>query len=599
TLEIGRGNRPTPFDLRYRRDPPLVPRPLRFEIGGRIDGQGNEIEPLDLEGLDRLAETFRKDGVEAVAISFLNSYAAPGHETEAARRLRNQLPDTYVSAGTELSREWFEYERSATVSANAFVGPMVAEYLGQFETTLRDRGYDGALYMMGSNGGVLSAARARREPVKLVESGPAGGCIGAAAFARSLGLDNVIAFDMGGTTAKCTLISKGRFSVENATYIGGFETGFPIRAAVIDIVEIGTGGGSIAALDAQNRLHVGPRSAGAEPGPACYGRGGSDPTVTDANLILGRLDPDRFLGGELTLDVNAARDALNNAIAAPLGYEGEDGLLHMADGVVTIAVDRMAGAIRKISVERGLDPRDFALLTYGGGGPLHASALAHALDIPQVIVPPEPGNFSATGMLLANARVDEARTYLCLLDEAAVARTRDVFAEMAEAATAQLREEAAGDIDFDYDAEMRYRGQKHSIRIAVGELDSEAALRRAFSEEYRRRYGHADEAAIIEYVGLHLGAIMATQQPDVARLSRLQEDTSATGASRPVCLPQDTVPTETAIYDRAALAPGFSAHGPAIIEEYGSTTLIGKSDRFEIGALGEIRISCGQGADHG
>lgn len=603
TLEIGRGNRPTPFDLRYRRDPPLVPRPLRFEIGGRIDGQGVEIEPLDTDGLDALAETFQNDGIEAVAISFLNAYAALDHENEAAKILRDRLPGVFVSAGTELSREWFEYERTATVSANAFVGPMVADYLQRFDVTLRDRGYDGPLYMMGSNGGVLSADRARREPVKLVESGPVGGCIGAAAFARTLGLENVIAFDMGGTTAKCTLISKGRFSVENATYIGGFETGFPIRAAVIDIVEIGTGGGSIAALDGQNRLHVGPKSAGAEPGPACYGRGGREPTVTDANLILGRLDPDRFLGGELRLDCGAARDAVRQAIAEPLGFGDEDGLLHMADGIVTIAVDRMASAIRKISVERGLDPRDFALLTYGGGGPLHASALAHALDIPLVIVPPEPGNFSATGMLLADSRVDEARTYLSELDEAAVVRTRKLFSEMAEAAASQLREEADGEVSFDYEAEMRYRGQKHSIRIAVDGFDGEAALRKAFAEEYRRRYGHADEAGTIEFVGLHLGAVMATQQPDVSRLNRLSDAEPEAPKSRPVCLPQDTTLSDTAIYDRQGLAPGFSAVGPAIIEEYGSTTLIDKTDHFEIGALGEIRIQCGpvrdRGSDHG
>lgn len=594
TLEIGRGNRPTPFDLRYRRDPPLVPRPLRFEVGGRIDGHGEEIEPLDVEALDSLADGFKKDGIEAVAISFLNAYATPDHEVAASQRLREQLPGVYVSAGTELSREWFEYERSATVCANAYVGPMVVDYVQRLESTLRDRGCGGALFLMGSNGGVISAERSLREPIRLVESGPVGGCIGAAAFARSLGLDNVIAFDMGGTTAKCTLISKGRFSVENATYIGGFETGFPIRAAVIDIVEIGTGGGSIAALDNQSRLHVGPQSAGAEPGPACYGRGGAEPTVTDANLVLGRLAPDRFLGGELRLDEAAARTVLRDRIAEPLGFDGEHGLLHMADGVVTIAVDRMAGAIRKISVERGLDPRDFALLTYGGGGPLHASALAAALNIPLVIVPPEPGNFSATGMLLASMRVDEARTYLCVLDEAAVGSAHDIFTEMAEAATAQLRAEADGEIRFDYDAEMRYRGQKHSIRIDIGGLLDEASLRRAFSEEYRRRYGHADAAATIEFVGLHLGAVMATQQPDVARLGRMHEAAPPAVKSRPVWLPQAASLTETSVYDRAALPAGFEAAGPAIIEEYGSTTLVGENDRFEVGVLGEIRLSCGE-----
>ena len=591
-LEIGRGSRAKPFDLRYKRDPPLIPRPLRFEVGGRLDAQGAEVEPLDVCALDALAETLAEVGVEAVAISFLNAYAAPVHEVAAARRIGDRLPDVYVSVGTTLSREWFEYERTATVSANAYVGPMVADYVRRFEATLHDKGYASKLYIMGSNGGVLSADHALEQPVKLVESGPVGGCIGAAALARSLGLDNVIAFDMGGTTAKCTPVSKGRFSVDNATYIGGFETGFPIRAAVIDILEIGTGGGSIAALDSQQRLHVGPRSAGADPGPACYGRGGGEPTVTDANLVLGRLDPNRFLGGDMKLDLAAGQEALQTRIAEPLGFYGQDGLLHIADGIVTIAVDHMAGAIRKISVERGLDPRAFVLVAYGGCGPLHGSALARELGIPLVVVPPEPGNFSATGMLFAKVRVEETRTYLRELDDEVVAATGEVFAGMADDAAVRLRDESESEINLEYDAELRYKGQKHSIRIAVGGLENEAMFRRAFIEEYRRRYGHADETATIEFVGLHLGAVVSTPSPDVAGLNRSDASASMDTRSRLVCLPQDTSLTETTIYDRPALVSGFAAAGPAIIEEYGSTTLIGKSDRFEIGELGEIRIFC-------
>ena len=591
TLEIGRGNRPLPFDLRYNRDPPLVPRPLRFEVGGRIDGKGEEIEPLDLNALNRLAKSFKNNGIEAIAISFLNAYAKPDHEIQAARYLRQRLPKPYISAGTELSREWFEYERSATVSANAYVGPMVTDYIRKFQLTLSDRGYNGSLYLMGSNGGVLSADRALREPIRLVESGPVGGCIGAAAFARSLGLENVIAFDMGGTTAKCTLISKGRFSVENANYIGGFEKGFPIRAAVIDIVEIGTGGGSIASLDRQKRLNVGPKSAGAKPGPTCYGWGGEEPTITDANLVLGRLNPQGFLGGELQLDPTAAENVLRHKIAQPLGFEGEEGLFHIADGIITIAVDRMAASIRKISVERGLDPREFSLLAYGGGGPLHASSLAATLDIPSTIVPPEPGNFSATGMLLANPRIDEARTFLSILDEGTIASTVKIFAEMKTAATKRFSEEGNGDIIFNYDAEMRYRGQKHSIRINIGGLNTEINLRQAFSEEYRRRYGHADESAIIEFVGLHLGAVMETEKPDITRLVPLNASTIPAEKLRQVWLPQATRFTKINIFQRSTLPHGFEGKGPAIIEEYGSTTMVGENDYFVIGDLGEIRIS--------
>jgi N-methylhydantoinase A len=592
TLEIGRGNRPTPFDLRYRRDDALVPRTLRFEIAGRIDGKGREIDPLDTVALNRLGDDFAALDIEAVAISFLNSYATPDHEVAAAQTLRERLPDVYVTAGTELSREWSEYERTATVCANAYVGPLLTGYLERFENALADQQFDGSLYMMGSNGGVLTAERARHEPVTLVESGPVGGCIGAAAFARTLGYDYVITFDMGGTTAKCALVTDGRFSVENSTYIGGFETGFPIRAAVIDIVEIGAGGGSIAWLDNQQRLHVGPKSAGADPGPACYGRGGAEPTVTDANLVLGRLNGERFLGGDLGLDVAAARDAIRTKIAEPLGYEDEDGLLHMADGIIAITVMRMASAIRRISVERGLDPRDFALFAYGGGGPLHATALARDLNIPIVVIPPEPGNFSATGMLLADARVDEARTFLRDLGDQTVRISADLFDSMKRDAAAILAGESDGDVVFQHDAEMRFKGQKHSIKIDVGGLQRASAIHGVFLEQYRRRYGYADEAATVEYVGLHLGAEIRTPGPDVTRLSREIGKGPRDPGSRLVRMPYTAEPMDISIFDRSVLAPGFQANGPGIIEEYGSTTLIGTDDGFEIGKLGEIRIDC-------
>jgi N-methylhydantoinase A len=592
TLEIGRGNRPTPFDLRYRRDEVLVPRFQRFEVAGRIDGKGKELEPLDTVALDKLGDEFAELDIQAVAISFLNAYATPDHEREAARLLREKLPNTYVTAGTELSREWSEYERTATVCANAYVGPLLTSYLERFEGALADKRFGGTLYMMGSNGGVLTADRARQQPVTLVESGPVGGCIGAAAFARTLGYDNVIAFDMGGTTAKCALVTQGRFSVENATYIGGFEKGFPIRAAVIDIVEVGAGGGSIAWLDNQQRLHVGPKSAGADPGPACYGLGGDEPTVTDANLVLGRLNDQRFLGGDLKLNVDAAREAIRTKIAEPLGYEDEEGLLQMADGIIAITVMRMASAIRRISVEKGLDPRDFTLFAYGGGGPLHATSLARSLNIPVVVIPPEPGNFSATGMLLADARVDEARTFLRNLNDEGVGESGILFESMKQSAKAALAGESGGDIVFQFDAEMRFIGQKHSIRIDVAGLESVGALHRVFLEQYLRRYGHADKNAAVEYVGLHLGAEIQTPGPDVAKLARETDPVIRDPETRPVRMFETAQAVDISVFDRTEIAPGFTARGPAIVEEYGSTTLIGIGDRFEIGKLGEIRIDC-------
>ena len=301
TLEIGRGNRPVPFQLNYRRDPPLVPRNLRFELDERIDSRGSIVTPLSDEEVGRLAATLRAAGVEAVAISFLNAYANPVHEEQAAQLLKDLLPELYVTTGTSLTREWYEFERSSTAAANAYVGGRMQAYIERFDDRLRQKGFAGRFYMMGSNGGVLSVARTVKQPVALVESGPIGGCIGAASYARALGFDKVIAFDMGGTTAKCALVQAGQFDVQPIYYVNGYDHGFPLKTAVLDIVEVGAGGGSIASVDAQQRLTVGPRSAGSEPGPVAFGRGGTEPTVTDANLVLGRIGDSAFVGGRLKL----------------------------------------------------------------------------------------------------------------------------------------------------------------------------------------------------------------------------------------------------------------------------------------------------------
>ncbi|HEX5606514.1 MAG TPA: hydantoinase/oxoprolinase family protein, partial [Candidatus Binatia bacterium] len=284
-LEIARGNRPDPFDLHYQRDEPLIPRELRFEVPERLDSKGEVVTPLDKPALKKLADEIKKNGIESVAIFFMNSYINPAHEENATEQLRELLPDTYITFSTDLTREWYEYERCSTVAANAYVGPLVSTYIRRLDNDFKREGFDGSLFMMGSNGGLLSAEHTCRQAIGLVESGPIGGCIGASAYAEKLGFKNVVAFDMGGTTAKCALVENGRFSVNSVYYVNGYVKGFPIKSAVIDIVEVGSGGGSIAWMDAQNRLHVGPQSAGSTPGPVCYGRGGTEPTITDANLV--------------------------------------------------------------------------------------------------------------------------------------------------------------------------------------------------------------------------------------------------------------------------------------------------------------------------
>src|SRR5579864_6393722 len=343
-LEIARGNRPDPFDLHYRRDEPLIPRELRFEVKERIGTKGEIVTALDRAALEALAGKLSGLGIEAVAIFFMNSYANPVHEEEAAAALRARLPGLYVTSSTELTREWYEYERTSTVAANAYVGPQVTSYIRRLETDLQAKGFAGSLFMMGSNGGLLSVERSCAQPVALVESGPIGGCIGAGAYGSALGFKNVIAFDMGGTTAKCALVEDGRFSVESIYYAGGYVKGFPIKSSVINIVEVGSGGGSIAWLDPQLRLHVGPQSAGATPGPACYGNGGTAATVTDANLVLGYLEPATFLGGARRLD-RAAAEAATDRIAGALGVPR----VEAARGIHRVVNTNMAEGVRLVS----------------------------------------------------------------------------------------------------------------------------------------------------------------------------------------------------------------------------------------------------------
>jgi N-methylhydantoinase A len=550
--------------------------------------------PVAVGELGALANTLRSQGVEALAISFLNSYLVPEHEQRATKELRRLLPDIFVTTGTELTREWHEFERTATAAANACVGPQVSKYVAEFDAELRRGGFKGSLLLMGSHGGVISAERGCREPITLVESGPVGGCIGAAAYGQHLGIDNLVAFDMGGTTSKCAMIERGRYAVESIYHIGGPDAGFPIRGNVIDILEVGVGGGSIAWLDAQQRLNVGPRSAGSMPGPACYGRGGAEPTVTDANLLLGRLDPKYFLGGEMQLAVDSARDVMMRRIGDPLNYGGDGAVTKAASGLLTIANLTMSSIIKKVSIARGYDPRDFVLFSYGGGGPLHGIELARALKIPRVIVPPEPGNFSALGMLLADPRLDTARTVVVRLNPENLETVLAVYAELeAEGLAALQREFGDGEMTFEREVEMRYKGQHHSIKIAMTESDDAGRLRARFDQEYLRRYGHANTAVEAEIVVLHSLATLKMNRPEIAGLAKRGSARSAPEMQvRPIYFLEDDRFLPTQVYDRYALGRDFSGKGPALVVEYGSSTLIGPRDRFTIGKLGEIDIDC-------
>lgn len=594
-VEIGRGNRADPLDLHFRRNEPFISRDRRFEVSERMDATGNVRDALDVEGLRKLAVQLKELGTDSIAIFFLHSYLNDEHEVQAANVLKEMLPDTFVTVSTELCREMSEYERVSTVVANAHVGPQVETYVRQLEQDLGERGFNGGLFMMGSNGGLLSVDRTCRQPIALVESGPIGGCIGAGAYAASLGLNNVIAFDMGGTTAKCALVSNGTFTVDSVYFVGGNIHGVPIKSPVIDILEVGSGGGSIARLDSKGQLHVGPESAGSTPGPVCYGRGGTEPTVTDANLILGRINEDNFLGGELRLNRPAAMKAMS-ALASQLGFTGDAGAVHIADGIIAIATVIMAGAIRRISIEHGLDPRDFVLFAYGGGGPLSASALARELSIPTVIIPPEPGNFSAVGMLLADARLDQSKTFTGTLTDETIAKIEAELTKMERSIAASLKKEFdATSVRFERHAEMRYRGQHNNIKVPITGMTKAEEIKKSFEQSYRSRFGQINETGGIEFQVLLSSGFAPMQRPEIGRLPR-PVTAEVVPTTRPVHFGKEGGLQQAKVYQRFALKPGFSAVGPAVIEEYGSTTLVWPGDRFEVGPLQELRLACSDSA---
>src|SRR5262249_51717951 len=409
--EIGRINRPDAYNLFFRKHVPLVERALRFEVKERVLADGEIERPLDEDEIEALGERLNALGIEACAILFLNCYARADHEARAKAILEARHPTMFVSASHELSQEYREFERCSTVVANAYIGPKVRRYVGEIDRHIRGAGFSGSFLVVQSTGGLYEAGQAQAHCVRMLESGPAAGVIGTQALCRTLGIDNAIAFDMGGTTAKAGVIYKGEPLTNGAALIGGYDQALPVQIAMMDIFEVGTGGGSIARV-VEGGLRVGPQSAGAAPGPACYGLGGTEPTVTDANLVLGRLGADRFLGGEMQLDVAAAEAALAR-LAKPLGMD----VTAAADGILLIAATAMSYAVKGVTTERGLDARDFVLVAYCGAGPLHAADAAREIGMRTVIAPPAPGVFSPCGMLFSDRRYDFVRPWPPRLDE--------------------------------------------------------------------------------------------------------------------------------------------------------------------------------------
>ncbi len=588
TLEIGRGSRPESFNLFYRRLAPLVPRDLRFEIRERLSARGEVLKALDRSALPRLAQQITAADIEAVAICFLHAYRNPDHELEVAAYIAKHT-GCFVTCSHELSREFREFERTSTAVINAFVGPRTSTYITRFRDGITKAGFSGRLLLMGSNGGVLTDGEAIKRPVLLIESGPVGGAAGAAELGKALDMPNVVAFDMGGTTAKAVMIENGEAAVTPVYYAAGYNRGYPVQAAVLDIIEVGAGGGSIAAVNEMGALVVGPRSAGGVPGPVCYGTGGQEPTITDANLILGRLHPDRFLNGEIKLDKDAAERALQE-LATRLG----EPLSRVAAGIIRLATLTMASAVKMTTVERGYDPRDFAMIAYGGAGPLHAADIARELGIRTVIIPNHPGHFCAYGMLYADLKYDVVQTMAVGLEQLDPAEAEKQFLDLEERGRASLNEIKVNltAVSIARFADMRYRGQEHTLKIRLPDkmsLVDRADTRVVFESEYTKRYGHSSRNVPIDLVNLRVVVTGVTDKP---AMQDMQAANSAEPETRDVNFDgKNFVPC--AIWQRDRLSMGVHINGPAIIEESASTTVVGPNDRATIDHFGNIRIAVG------
>jgi N-methylhydantoinase A len=591
--EIGRINRPDAFNPRFKKHRPLIPRADIFEIAERILADGTVRLPLDEAAIRRVADILKDEQFEAVAILFLHSYRNPEHEVRAREILFEENPHWFVTASHELSREYREYERTSTVAANAYVGPRVSAYLADLEEGLGNDNFAGDLLIMQSNGGLSDVASARRQCIQMLESGPAGGVVGTMVLCDALEIENAIAFDMGGTTAKTCVVQRRVPSLSPDYFMGGYNEGLAIRIPVLDIVEVGTGGGSIAWLDEGGALHVGPRSAGAEPGPACYGRGGWEPTVTDANVLLGRLSPAAFMGGEMALDANLAQEAMRTQIVEPLGVDVE----RAAAGILEIATSAMANAVRSVTLQRGLDPRDFTLFAYGGGGPLHGAAVARELQIGTVVVPEAPGLFSALGMLLADLRRDYVQTLFVRLDTVSMDTLEREFQALEAEGRAALEGSGVGPdrVVFERAADMRYVGQEHTVAVRmparVGSEDDRAGIKRLFDEVHQQRFSHSAPDESADVVSLRVSAIGQLAKPRLPRIP--------TGDSTPPRHAQKGTRTilfkafgeqTTTVWERSALLAGNVIRGPAVIEEAAATTVVEPHDIATVNPFGHLEI---------
>lgn len=574
--EIGRANRPDSYNLFFQKPKPLVPRHLCLEVAERLRGDGSVITDFDKESATGAINQIRENGIESVAVVFLHSYVNPAHE-KAMKELLNDKGNMYITASSDISREYREFERTSTTVANAFVGPMVSKYIDLVLSSLREKGFRGNLMLMQSNGGIYDSDTGKVQPIQMIESGPAGGVAGASHVCRTFGYDNAITLDVGGTTAKACVIEGGVPTSGSDYFVGGYDSGLPIRVPVVDIKEVGAGGGSIAWVNeavSNKTIGVGPQSAGADPGPACYGKGGDSPTVTDADLVLGKIDSDNFLGGEMKLQEERAHEAIDTKVAKKLGMD----VLQAAKGITNIADAAMAYAVRAVTTERGYDTRDFTLIVYGGAGPTHVAPVAEELQIPLVVVPPSPAHFSAMGMLYCDLRRDYVQTKVQSLESTDMGQLDEVYARMEAQGREAVKSSGVktGELVYSRTADMRYIGQEHAVLVNIPSVLSRDEIKKRFDSAHLLRYSHDAPREPCEFVNFRSTTTGIVPKPPLSPIAKGTKEPPVESHVRARKM-YDSGTGEfvsTPVYRREKLLAGNMIKGPSIIEEYASTTIV-------------------------
>jgi N-methylhydantoinase A len=592
--EIGRINRPDAYNLFFRKHNPLVERALCLEVKERITAEGEIYIPLDEERVHQLCDKMISEKVEAVAILLFHCYKNPAHEERVKAIVQERMPNCFVTASNELSQEYREFERCSTVVSNAYIGPKVSDYVAEINQHIHSEGFKGSFLIVQSTGGLYESHQAQQQCIRMLESGPAAGVVGAKALCKELGIDNAVAFDMGGTTAKAGVIYEGEVLTTTAALIGGYNQALPVQIPMVDVFEVGTGGGSIAKVDASGALSVGPQSAGAQPGPACYGQGGEYATVTDANLVLGRIAPDRFLGGEMLLSLKAAEKAVLKNVGKPLKINA----LKAADGILRIATTTMSYAVKGVSTERGLDAASFPLIAYGGAGPLHATAIAREIGMSKVIIPKAPGHFCAFGMLHSDLRYDFVKTWFTKLTDVSFSELQMVFNTLVKQGKAALKNSGIKpqEIALSYAADMRYVGQEHPVTV---DLNAEIfknrdrqAIKLQFDAVHQRRYGTCAPKEAAEIVSLRVTVSGIMKKPPLEKIAKGSSTPpqKALSGHRSVYFSELSKSVKTPTFDRNHLKAGNKIKGPALIEEYASITVVQPGDQLRVDDFGNLII---------